>query len=124
MTPPRDFVPPRNNLISSQSWAEIGSHLPSPRAPPSPSLRKSISALFVPDVCHPHFPPESAGFVYFFIYSRGPGVGDLWLRRPGAERRRRTEINLPSRCPPVERNSARAGCVIRDVSKSYRCSRW
>lgn len=33
------------------------------------------------------------------------------------------EINLLP-LPPVERDSARAGCVTRDVSKSYRCRGW
>lgn len=91
---------------------------------PSLSLSKSILSLFVADVRHPHFPRERwiCLFLYLFPWPRR-------LRLVAAQTRAGVigedgEDSTSRRCPPVERDSARAGCVTRDVSESYRCSGW
>lgn len=60
-------------------------------------------------------------FISLFI-PRGQGVLHLWLCRSGLMDEDR-DVNLPL-LPPKSSVTALAGCVTRDVSKSYRCSGW
>lgn len=76
------FLPPfPPTRFLSNLWAEVGFSPPFAQSSPPPSLRKSILVLFGDAVRHPHVPRES--WICLFLYfSPGPGVWDLWLRRP------------------------------------------
>lgn len=116
--------PPPTRFLSNL-WAEVGFSPPFAQSSPPPSLRKSVLVLFGDDVRHPHFPRELDLFIsLFFPWPRRLGL--VVAQTPGGSRRgsRGFEKSTSRHCPPIERDSARAGCVTRDVSTSYRCSGW
>lgn len=123
---PRFLPPLPPTRFLSNLWAEVGFSPPFAQSSPPPSLRKSILVLFGDAVRHPHFPQRELDLFISLFFPWPTRLGLVVAQTPGGSRRgsRGFEKSTSRRCPPIERDSARAGCVTRDVSTSYRCSGW